>query len=89
MVRKGVRPYKNWIHYCICVYHMVQSLFVIGHGHGSDEREHVPGETEGDREHERGPWQREVKDRGEATAGGHRSPEDPQGTVNSLTYSGT
>lgn len=60
---------------------MVQSLFVIGHSHGSDEREHVPGET--------GPWQREVKDRGEATAGGHWSPEDPQGTVNSLTYSGT
>lgn len=56
MVRKGVRPYKNWIHYHIFVYHMVQSLFVIGHGHGSDEREHVPGETEGHREHERGPW---------------------------------
>lgn len=64
-------------------------IIVIGHSHGSDEREHVLGETEGHREHERGPWQREVKDGGEATAGGHRTPEDPQGTVDSLIYTGT
>lgn len=68
---------------------MIQSLFVIGHSHGSDEREHVPGKTEGDREHEGGPWQREVKDGGEATAGGHWAPEDPKGTVDSLIYTST
>lgn len=54
MVRKGVRPYKKGMHEHICVL-THGPIIVIGHSHGSDEREHVLGETEGHREHERGP----------------------------------